>query len=221
MEQQPEGATQRAAPARGGSAGRRKALRQGKTFSHAQIVTLHLLCMETSGMLHGRSVAYSVKGLPPFEQVPPLGLFQTPPLNPKTGEQRAGVWAYKLAVSAELAQLAREVRARHAGTSKEAQKRMPYVGEYSAEDLGAVETLDVEVLLPPDYRHFLYWQSPDARPLARWVYDNLPDEVSWEGGEFHLRQDLFCYLEVRKGVERLHRFTPAGYRLVEHVPEPF
>lgn len=167
--------------------------------------------------LSGRAVSYSAKSLPPFAEAPPLGLFEKPPVNPKTNEERVGVWAYKLAVHEDVAQLAREVRARHAHESKQAMKRMPYVGEYSPDELGEVELLDVEALLPPDYRHYLYWLDDTGRPLARWVYNNLPDEVAWEGGEIIVRLNLFYYIETRKGKTLFHRFTPAGYRREEHA----
>jgi hypothetical protein len=183
------------------------------------------MCSQTdTSAMKGRSVAHSAKGLPPFAEAPPLGLFEHPPVNPKTGKERNGVWAYKIAVSKEMAFLARDLRRRHAGLEAgpraQAMKRMPYVGEYDVLDIVALDTVDLPVILPTGYEDYLYWLD-GSKPLARFVFTNMPEEVAWEGGELHLRQSRFCWYETKKGVLHAHYYTPGAHRLVAlEEPQP-
>jgi hypothetical protein len=163
--------------------------------------------------LTGKAAAFSPKGLGLFESAPPLGLFHELPLG-KDGKERKGVWVYKLAVDDETAELARQLRARHEN-EKEPARRLPHVGTYRCEDLGEVDNSTIEAVLPQTFSHYLYWAAPNGRPLARWVYLNMPGEVAWEGGELWLRESRMIWLETKQGVERRHALSISGHTVEE------
>ena len=160
--------------------------------------------------LSGAAAAHSAKGLAPFVSAPPLGLFQHPPINPKTGQERNGVWAYKLAVADEIAELVRELHLYCDNT--EAKKRLPLIGEYGQDELGEIDNSVVKALLPSGH-NYLFWEGRGGRPLARFVYTNMPEEVAWEGGELHLRESRFIWMETKRGAVRRHILSPQGYRV--------
>lgn len=161
--------------------------------------------------LFGKAAAHSARGLAPFDEAPPLGLFQQPPINPKTGQRREGVWSYKLAVDDGMANLVRELRCYC--KSAEERKRLPLVREYSSDDLGGIDNSGVDVILPTNWHSYLYWEDKAGRALARWVYTNMPEEIAWEGGELHLRESRLVWMETKKGVLRRHVLSASGHRV--------
>lgn len=163
--------------------------------------------------LTGKAASFSAKGLGPFENTPPLGLFHEFPLG-KDGKERKGVWVYKLAVDDETSELASQLRTKYVN-QKEPLRRLPYVGTYHWEDIEEADNSIIEAVLPETFSHYLYWTDSDGRPLAHWVYLNMPGEIAWEGGELWLRESRMIWLETKQGVRRRHSLSTLGHSIEE------